>query len=83
MAVGLGYSLDLCQEKTDRFYEMVHQAMHVHFPTKVIRVFDSDKPWFNDRLRKLVLNRQKALNNGDRVTFNCLRNKVIRQIKSA
>ncbi len=53
-----------------------------HFSTKIIKKHCGDKPWFNGRIRILILRRQTAFVKGDKVTLCSLRNQVAHEIIS-
>ena len=42
----------------------------------------NDKPWVTDKFRQMISNRQKAFTNGDKVSFNKLRNAINRTSKT-
>ncbi|XP_072022450.1 uncharacterized protein [Amphiura filiformis] len=48
------------QDKADAFYFTVHEAIERHFPTKVVKLHTSDKPWITPEIKNLIQKRQVA-----------------------
>ena len=72
-----------CQAKVDAFYEVISRAIEYHFPLRIVKRQNSDKPWVTDHIKHLVAARQNAFASGNKIRFRSLRNKVIREITSA
>ena len=72
-----------CQVKVDTFYEILDEAIDYHFLLKVIKRHNADKPWLTGRIKYLTNARQRAFIEGNKCQFRALRNKIIREIKSA
>ena len=53
-------------ELASSFTRELNSATNVLFPTKVINIHNSDKPWMSPSLKQLILERQRAFYSGDR-----------------
>ena len=53
-------------ELASSFTRELNSATNVLFPTKVIKIHNSDKPWMSPSLKQLILERQRAFYSGDR-----------------
>ena len=71
------------QDKTDAFYSTVSSAIDTHFPSKVVKLHSSDKPWITPEIKNLIKKRQAAFAEGKTYLWRFLRNKVIRTISQA
>ena len=71
------------QDKADAFYATVNGAMDTHFPTKVVKVHPTDKPWITSVIKNLIKKRQVAFAEKKMFLWRFLRNKVIRAIAQA
>ncbi len=69
------------QSKADAFYCLVNGAISTIFPVKSVTSHTTDKPWMTDRIKGLIVQRQRAFAQGDKVNWSKLRNQVIREIK--
>ena len=67
-------------DKTDAFYSTVHKAMDRHFPTKVVKLHSTDKPWVTPEIKLLIKKRQKAFAKKDMALWRSLRNRTARVI---
>ena len=47
------------------FTDELNSAVDRFFPSKVIRIHNSDKPWMTPALKKLIYQRQKAFHSGN------------------
>ena len=47
-------------DKAESFYSTIHEAIDMHFPTKVVRLHTTDKPWITPEIKLLITKRQKA-----------------------
>lgn len=54
-----------------------------NFPTKTVIRRDNDKAWMNDRIRRLIDQRQRAYKSGNITLWKEIRNKVCGKIKHA
>ena len=68
------------QDKVDLFYTMLDEATNECFPVKKSKPHVNDKPWLTDRIKNLILERQKAYNSNNQ-TWCKLRNQVQQEIK--
>ncbi|XP_072048561.1 uncharacterized protein [Amphiura filiformis] len=71
------------QDKTDAFYSTVHEAIERHFPTKVVKLHTSYKPWITPEIKNLIKKRQVAFAEKKMYLWRFLRNKVDRLIDCA
>ena len=71
------------QDKSDAFYSTMTSAIETHFPTKVVKLHSSDKPWITPEIKDLIKKRQKAFAEGKTYLWRFLRNRVIRAIDRA
>ena len=71
-------NLSRVSEKFDLFSQILSNAIDLYLPLRRIKVCSSDKPWFSNRLRRLIAQRQKALKSlaKDSPLYKELRNKV-------
>ena len=77
------YRLSSCQDKYDRFYNLLMLGLDTFLPKKKIKIHCRDKLWITPELKRLISDTQKALAAGDRDLFKRLRNIVNRAIKDA
>ena len=47
------------------FTSELNSAVDKFFPSKIIRIHNSDKPWITPALQKLIYHRQKAFHSGN------------------
>ena len=75
--------LDSC-EKRKVFQDVVHTGLDILMPVKQIRTCTADAPWMNQRLKSLILKRQKTFNvhGVESVKFRYFRNLVNRERKT-
>ena len=76
--------LDSCEEKWKVFQDVVHTGLDILMPVKQIRTCTADAPWMNQRLKSLILKRQKAFNvhGAESVKFRYFLNRVKRETKT-
>ena len=67
-------------DKTEAFYSTIHEAIDRHFPTKVVKLHTTDKPWITPEIKLLIKKRQKAFGQKKMHLWRFLRNKVARLI---
>ena len=67
-------------ELASSFTRELNSATNVLFPTKVINIHNSDKPWMSPSLKQLILERQRAFYSGDRELWRHYKNKVCEEI---
>ncbi|KAI8502529.1 hypothetical protein Bbelb_201170 [Branchiostoma belcheri] len=77
------YNATSAQEKTDGFYKTLNQQTDKFFPTKVVKIHPTDKPWITTRVKRLIKKRQEAFYQRKEEVWKRLRNKIIRHIKLA
>ena len=65
------------------FYNMLDDAINECFPAKKSQLHVNDKPWLTDRIKNLILERQKAYNSNNQTLWRKLRNQVQQEIKRA
>ena len=71
------------QDKVDMFYNMLDEAINECFPVKKSKLHVNNKPWLTDRIKNLILERQKAYNSNNQTLWRKLRNQVQQEIKRA
>ena len=62
---------------------MLDEAINECFPVKKSKLHVNDKPWLTDRIKNLILERQKAYNSNNQTLWRKLRNQVQQEIKRA
>ena len=67
--------------KVEYFNYCIITLLNYFLPLQVVERRQSDKPWVNDKFRRLIRCRQHAWTSGDRSTYNKLRNQVNRLSK--
>ena len=75
------YRMNDCDEMVKYFYDVINHLLNSHLPTFHIRYDANNKPWVNNDLLNLIHRRQYAWQNGDKIEYNRLRNKVQRTVK--
>ena len=70
------YRMDTCEEKFRAFEETVSGLIDKHFPEKLVKIHEKDKPWITDQFRTAVRERRKAWSSGRMEDYRRLRNKV-------
>ena len=65
---------------TESFMHDLTAAINAFFPTKTVRIHDTDKPWMTSSIKLLILNRQRAFHSGMNDRWKHLRNKVRKTI---
>ena len=71
------------QDKADAFYLSVNSAIETHFPTKMVKIHSSDKPWITPEIKNLIKKRQVAFAEKKTHLWRALRNKVTYTIRQA
>ena len=59
-----------CQDKCNLFYNLLLLGLDIFLPKKSVEVHCRDKPWITPDLKKLILDRQRALAAGNRKLYN-------------
>ena len=57
--------------------------MDRHFPTQVVKLHSTDKPWISPKIKLLIKKRQKALVQKKMYLWRFLRNKIARLLSRA
>lgn len=71
-------------DKCDAFYATLHTGIDKYFPTKIITLHSTDKPWMNSYIKSLIRKRQQVFHHGHRTRkWKRLRNKIRREIVKA
>ncbi len=65
---------------TESFMHDLTDAIDAFFPTKTVRIHNTDKPWMTSSIKLLILNRQRAFHSGMNERWKHLRNKVRKTI---
>ena len=75
---------DNCESMWTSFHEIVHSGLNIIMPEKQIRIHPTDAPWMNQKLKSLILRRQKAfhMHGLHSPQFKYLRNCVNRERKA-
>ncbi len=68
--------------KWDNYVSTTTQAYHHFFPTKEMTLHPCDVPWITPRIKRIMKQRNRAFHT-DSNLYRTLRNKVIREIRSA
>ena len=71
------------QDKADAFYSTINSVIETHFPTKVVKILSSDKPWITPEIKTLIRKCQIAFAEKETYLWQFLRNKVIYSIRKA
>lgn len=69
--------------KTDYFISLTWQKIDYYFPTKLVKLTNTDKEWMTTNLKKLISQRQKAHNKNQIEVRDCLAKKIRLEIKDA
>ena len=75
--------LSCAQAKTTAFYDIIHEQVDKHFPTRRSKRCSNDKPWVTDKVRSLIRKRQDAYKKGKEALWKTLRNSVNRAVIQA
>ena len=62
--------------KVEYFNSCITTLLNHFLPVQNVERRQTDKPWVNDKFRRLIRCRQHAWTSGDRSTYNKLRNQV-------
>ena len=71
------------EDKWNNYHRVTTQAFHRFFPEKSVQLHPKDAPWITARIKRLMKQRNNAYKCNDMATYRALRNKVIREIKTA
>ena len=52
--------IDTCENMWTSFHELVRSGLDTIMPEKQIRIHPTDAPWMTQKLKSLILSRQKA-----------------------
>ena len=77
------YNCTSVDEKIIIFYDKVLAHLDSIIPATSCRINTSDKPWMTSHIKSSIAKRQRAWKSGHIPLHNYLRNKVVREIKSA
>ncbi|KAI8497686.1 hypothetical protein Bbelb_243380 [Branchiostoma belcheri] len=75
------YSEVRATDKCSAFYSTLSSAIEKHFPSKIVRLHERDKPWMTPALKAMILLRQKAFREHNLPEVKRLRNKISHNIK--
>ena len=75
--------LDTCESMWTSFHELVHSGLDIIMPEKQIHIHPTDAPWMTQKLKSLILSRQKAfhMHGAYSPQFKHYRNRVNRERK--
>ena len=73
-----------CEEKWQVFQDVIHSGLDTIMPAKPVKICTVDVPWMNERLKSLIMKRQKAFRayGPDSAQFKHFRNLVNRERKT-
>jgi hypothetical protein len=69
-------SISDASTKVEYFNSCITTLLNFFLPVQIVERRQTDKPWVNDKFRRLIRCRQHAWTSGDRSTYNKLRNQV-------
>ena len=75
-------SADL-DELTDTVTSYVSFCEDLCVPTRNLRIYSNNKPWFTTKLKQLRHSKEEAYRKGDRMLYNQARNVLTREIRAA
>ena len=70
-----------CDDKLAAVTQIINYGLDTIMPVRSVKVHQTDRPWINANLKRLVQKRQQAFTSGDTFLFKLLRNKVNRERK--
>ena len=70
-----------CNEKLSNITDIINYGLNTIMPEQSVKIHQTDRPWLNPDLKRLISKRQKAFASGNKPLFNLLRNKVNRERK--
>jgi hypothetical protein len=73
--------VESCDEKASLLETIVKTGLDYVLPLRRKKIKSNEPPWMNPTLKSLIINRQKAFNQGNFEEFKRLRNQVNRQRK--
>ena len=68
-----------CDDKLAAVTQIINYGIDTIIPVRSVKVHQTDRPWINADLKRLVQKRQQAFTSGDTFLFKLLRNKVNRK----
>jgi hypothetical protein len=69
-------SISNISKKVEYFNSIITTLLDFFLPVQIVEHRQTDKPWVNDKFRRLIRCRHYAWTSGDRITYNKLRNQV-------
>ena len=70
-----------CDDKLSNITDIINYGLNTIMPERSVKIHQTDRPWLNPDLKRLISKRQKAFASGNKPLFNLLRNKVNRERK--
>ena len=70
-----------CDDKPAAVTQIINYGLDAIMPVRSVKVHQTDRPWLNADLKRLIQKRQQAFSSGDTFLFRLLRNKVNRERK--
>ena len=70
-----------CDDKLAAATQIINYDLDAIMPVRSVKVHQTDRPWLNADLKRLIQKRQQAFSSGDTFLFRLLRNKVNRERK--
>ena len=70
-----------CDEKLSNITDIINYGLNTIMPERSVKIHQTDRPWLNPDLKRLISKRQKAFASGNKPLFNLPRNKVNRERK--
>lgn len=65
-----------CDDKLAAVTQIINYGLDTIMPVRSVKIHQTDRPWLNADLKRLVQKRQQAFASGDMFLFKLLRNKV-------
>lgn len=75
------YNAETCDEKFSIFHDTISKNLNEFLPVIEVKRSSNDKPWITDNFRNKIVQRQHALNTGNKAEYNRLRNSINRSSK--
>ena len=70
------------QAKCDILYRTLDDAIEYHFPQRIVKLHQKDKPWMTSEIKALIKKRQVLFKKGD-LRWKAVRNNILRLIVKA
>ena len=70
------YSVASVESLTELFKTDVKTTIDIHFPLKSVKIHPTDRPWMTSRIKKLILERQRAFHSDRNGRWRELRTRV-------